>query len=119
MFRRRIGRQLNKGEHLNDLRRFIAFANAGKEKYRRHEDQAAQAHCLTLVANICVLSTTWYIQDAVESHRADGHDVSDEVIAHTSPAHFEALNPYGTHPIDVAAVLGRGGRRPLRPAKAL
>jgi TnpA family transposase len=113
-FRRRIGRQLNKGESLNDLRRFIAYANAGKEKYRRHEDQTAQAHCLTLVVNICILSTTWYLQDAVEADRADGHDVSDEVIAHVSPGHFEALNPYGTHNIDVPAVLGRGHRRPLR-----
>lgn len=116
-FRRRIGRQLNKGESLNDLRRFIAYADAGKEKYRRHEDQTAQAHCLTLVVNICILSTTWYMQDAVEAHRADGHEVSDEVIAHISPGHFGALNPYGTHAIDVAAVLGRGGRRPLRPAR--
>jgi hypothetical protein len=66
------------------------------------------------VVNICILSTTWYIQDSVQAHRAEGHEVSDEVIAHTSPGHFEALNPYGTHTIDVAAVLGRGGRRPLR-----
>jgi TnpA family transposase len=113
-FRRRIGRQLNKGESLNDLRRFIAYADAGKEKYRRHEDQTAQAHCLTLMVNICILSTTWYLQDSAEAHRAEGHDVSDEVIAHISPGHFEALNPYGTHSIDVAAVLGRGRRRPLR-----
>lgn len=113
-FRRRIGRQLNKGESLNGLRRFIAYANAGKEKYRRHEDQTAQAHCLTLVVNICVLSTTWYLQDASEAHQADGHEVGDEVIANISPGHFEALNPYGTHSIDVAAVLGRGQRRPLR-----
>jgi len=116
-FRRRIGRQLNKGESLNDLRRFIAYADAGKEKYRRHEDQTAQAHCLTLVVNICILSTTWYIQDSAEAHEAEGGEVSDEVIAHISPGHFGALNPYGTHPIDVAAVLGRGQRRPLRPAR--
>lgn len=116
-FRRRIGRQLNRGEALNDLRRFIAYANAGKEKYRQHEDQTAQANCLTLVVNICILSTTWYIQDAIDAHQADGHEVSDEVIAQISPAHFEAINPYGTHNIDVAGVLGRGGRRPLKVVK--
>lgn len=33
-FRRRIGRQLNEGESLNDLRRFVAYGNASKEKYR-------------------------------------------------------------------------------------
>lgn len=45
-FRRRIGRQLNRGESLNSQRRFIAFADSGKEKYRHHEDQSMQAHCL-------------------------------------------------------------------------
>jgi TnpA family transposase len=116
-FRRRIGRQLNRGESLNDLRRFIAFANAGKEKYRHHEDQTTQAHCLTLVVNICVLSTTWYIQDAISAEETDGHEVSDEAIGYLSPAHFEAINPYGTHHIDVAGVIGRGHRRPLRVPK--
>jgi len=57
-------------------------------------------------------------QDAIDAHEADGHEVSDEVIAHMSPAHFEALNPYGTHNIDVAGILGRGGRRPLWALKA-
>jgi TnpA family transposase len=118
-FRRRIGRQLNKGESLNDLRRFLAFAHSGTMRYRHHHDQTAQARCLTLVTNACVLSTTDYIQDALDAEHAAGHDVSDEAIARISPGHFAAINPYGTHPIDVAAVLSRGQRRPLRKAKAL
>lgn len=113
-FRRRIGRQLNKGEALNDLRRFLAFAHSGEERYRHHGDQTAQALCLTLVTNACILSTTGYIQDAVDAERADGREVSDQAIAHISPGHFEAINPYGTHPIDVAAIFERNGRRPLR-----
>ena len=42
-FRRRIGRQLNLGESLNDLRRFIFFAHRGKVRYPRHDDQTTQA----------------------------------------------------------------------------
>ena len=40
-FRRRIGRQLNRGEALNDLRRFIFFAHRGTVRYphQRIEDQ--------------------------------------------------------------------------------
>ncbi len=116
-FRRRIGRQLNKGESLNDLRRFLAFAHSGDLRYHHHDDQTAQALCLTLVTNACILSTTGYIQDAIDAERADGHEISEEAIAHTSPGHFEAINPYGTHTIDVAGVLNRRGRRPLRSAK--
>ncbi len=116
-FRRRIGRQLNKGESLNDLRRFLAFAHSGNVRYRHHDDQTCQAHCLTLATNACILSTTGYLQDAIDAERADGREVSDVAISHSSPAHFESINLYGTHTIDVAAVLKRPGRRPLRSAK--
>ena len=112
-FRRRIGRQLNRGEALNDLRRFIFFANRGAVRYPHHDDQTTQAHCHTLVVNACILSTTGYLQDAIDAQRAEGHPVSDEAIAHLSPAHFEAINPYGTLNFDIAAVLKRT-RRPLR-----
>ena len=113
-FRRRIGRQLNRGEALNDLRRFIAFAHRGDVRYRHHDDQTMQAHCLTLVTNTCVLSTTGYLQDAIDAHRADGIQVSDEAIAHLSPASFEQHQPLRTHTIDIAAILNRSQRRPLR-----
>jgi TnpA family transposase len=95
-FRRRIGRQLNRGEALNDLRRFIFFANRGTVRYSDHDDQATQAHCHTLVVNTCILSTTGYLQDAVHAERADGRPVSDEAIANLSPGQFETINPYGT-----------------------
>ncbi len=112
-FRRRIGRQLNRGEATNDLRRFIFFANRGAVRSPHHDDQTTQAHCHTLVVNACVLSTTGYLEDAVDAEEADGHEVSDEAKAHLSFSHFEAINPYGTLVFDIASVLNRS-RRPLR-----
>jgi len=112
-FRRRIGRQLNRGEALNDLRRFLFFAHRGTVRYPHHDDQTTQAHCHTLAANACILSTTGYLQDAIDARRAARHKVSDEAIAHLSPAHFEAINPYGTLSFDITGILKRP-RRPLR-----
>jgi hypothetical protein len=106
-FRRRIGRQLNRGEALNDLRRFLSFAHRGHVRHRHHDDQTMQAHCLTLVSNACVLATTSYLQDAIDAHRADGQTISEEAIAHLSPARFGQINPYGTYTIDVKAVTTR------------
>jgi hypothetical protein len=40
--------------------------------------------------------------------------VTDEVIAHLSPARFESINPYGAYTIDVAAILNRPSPRPLK-----
>jgi len=113
-YRRRIGRQLNKGESVNKLRRFLAYAQAGVVRHRYHEDQLMQADCLTIVTNACILSTTWYEQDAIEAREAAGQTVSDEAKIQISFAQFEAINPWGSHNIDVAAILERGGRRPLR-----
>jgi TnpA family transposase len=69
-FRRRIGRQLNRCEATNDLRRFIFYANRGAVRYPHHDDQTTQAHCHTLVVNACVLSTTGYLEDAITSARS-------------------------------------------------
>ena len=41
------------------------------------------------------------------------HQVSDQVKAHMSPAHVEAINPYEAVIFDIAGVLKRS-RRPLR-----
>ncbi len=112
-FRRRIGRQLNRGEATNDLRRFIFFANRGAVRSPHHDDQTTQAHCHTLVVNACVLSTTGYLEEAVDAEQADEHEVTDEAKAHLSFSHFEAINPYGTLVFDIASVLNRS-RRPLR-----
>ncbi|MGH9149413.1 MAG: Tn3 family transposase [Acidimicrobiales bacterium] len=112
-FRRRIGRQLNRGEATNDLRRFIFFANRGAARSPHHDDQTTQAHCHTPVVNACVLSTAGYLEDAVDAEEAEGHEVTDEAKAHLSFAHFETTNPYGTMVFDIAGVLNRS-RRPLR-----
>lgn len=116
-YRRRIGRQLNKSESVNRLRRFLAYAQSGNVRHRHHEDQLMQAHCLTLVTNACILSTTRYLQDAIDAREAAGTAVSDEAKAQLSFTHFEAINPYGSHHIDVAEILRRGQRRPLRTGK--
>jgi hypothetical protein len=38
----------------------------------------------------------------------------DATVAHTSPAIFEVINPYGTLSFDLPSILRRTGRRPLR-----
>ena len=115
VFRRRIGRQLNRGESVNDLRRHLWVAQRGNVHHRHHDDQTMQAHCHTLLTNACILWTTLYLQDAVDAHRADGIDVPADLIAHISPACFEHISPWGTYNFDVAGIRRRTRRRPLRP----
>ncbi|MCP3990373.1 MAG: Tn3 family transposase, partial [Actinomycetia bacterium] len=113
-FRRRIGRQLNRGESLNGLRRYLFFAQQAEISHRHHEDQTAQAHCHTLATNACVLWTTHYLGHAINDTEIE---VPSEVIAHLSPARFKHINPYGTYTFNEEALRTRP-HRPLRPPQA-
>lgn len=54
-YRRQINLQLNKGEMLHSLRRFLFVAREGHIRKRHHEDQLNQAACLNLVTNAVIV----------------------------------------------------------------
>jgi TnpA family transposase len=53
--RRRITRQLNKGEALHDLRAFLMVANKGQLRRKYPEELTHQALCLNLVTNAVIV----------------------------------------------------------------
>jgi TnpA family transposase len=93
-YRRKIARQLNKGESLHALRRDLCYAHEGAVRHRHHEDQTTQALCLTVVANAIVAWTTEYLGLSVAELRASGRRVDDDVLALISPAHNENVGFY-------------------------
>jgi TnpA family transposase len=113
-YRRRINRQLNKGESLHALRRFLFFGNEGQLRRRQLEDQTNQASCLTLVTNAVVTWNTIYMAAALEHLASSGEPVIDEDLVHLSPTLHEHINPYGKYRFDVDHGLSRSGLRPLR-----
>ena len=116
-YRRRIARQLNKGENLHALRRALAYAGEGAVRRRHHEQQTEQMWCLTLATNAIVIWTTEYHGLAVAALRRAGRRIDDEVLAHIWPTHHENIHFYGTHSVDIdgeLAKLDADGYRPLR-----
>ena len=116
-YRRKIARQLNKGESLHALRRDLLYAHEGTFRRRHLEQQTEQAWCLTLVTNAVIAWTTEYYGLAVDQMRRQGRRVDDEVLAHISPAHSENINFFGAIEVDIdaeLAQLGPTGYRPLR-----
>ena len=73
-YRRRIHRQLNQGEALHALRRFLFFAHEGKVQRRQADQQTNQVLCLNLVTNALVTWNTVYMNAAIERLRAEGED---------------------------------------------
>ncbi|MDQ2791694.1 MAG: Tn3 family transposase [Actinomycetota bacterium] len=120
-YRRRIGRQLNKGENLHSLRRSLAYAHEGALRRRHHAGQSEQMWCLTLATNAIVCWMTEYHGLAVTALRETGRRIDDEVLTHIWPSHHENVHFYGSHTVDIAAelaTLDANGYRPLRTPHA-
>jgi hypothetical protein len=99
--RRRIGRQLNKGEELHALRRFLFFANEGHIRKRQPEEQTEQALCLNLLTDAVILWNTVRYGEILEGQRAEGFPVNDEDLVHLSPTRYGHVNPYGRYRFDL------------------
>ncbi|MBV6697734.1 Tn3 family transposase [Kitasatospora aureofaciens] len=116
-YRRKIARQLNKGESLHSLRRQLHYAREGKVTRRLPDQQNEQAWCLTVVTNAVICWHTEYMGLAVGELRGAGREVDAEVLAHISPARSSAVNYYGSITVDYErelAQLDEEGHRPLR-----
>lgn len=113
-YRRRINTQLNKGETLHSLRRFLFFAHSGQIRSSQDEDLTNQASCLNLVTNAVVTWNTVYMTAAINQLKAESLPISEADIVHLSPARYEHINPYGKYRFDLAKNLYRQQLRPLR-----
>ena len=114
-YRRRIGRQLNKGERLHQLRGWLMFGGDGHIRRKQEEEQTCQAGCLNLMTNAIVVWNTLYMQKAVhQMDSGDGDPFEDERLQHLSPTRFRHVNRYGRYRFDVEREAGRNGLRPLR-----
>ncbi len=116
-YRRKISRQLNKGESLHALRRDLHYANQGIIGKPHLQQQTEQAWCLTVMTNAVVTWTTEYYSLAVTQLRDQGRDIPDQILAHISPAHSENINFFGIITVDIESELAKldsNDRRPLR-----
>ena len=96
-YRKRVGRQLNKGESVNALRDTVLYAHHGNIRHRQLADQAAQAACLSLVVNCVAAWNATYLAAAVERLRAGGFVVADDDISHLGPTMCEHINVHGRY----------------------
>ena len=104
---------LNKGEAGNKLARAVFFHERGEIRDGSFESQAFRASGLNLVVSAIILWNTVYLSRVVESLRAEGHDLPDDIIRHVSPQIWEHINLTGIY--DWASEpQPKGTFRPLR-----
>ncbi len=112
--RHNINSQLNKGEAIHALRRFLFFANEGKIRHSQDEAQTNQVSCLNFATNAVILWTTVYMQEILHQLRREGYSVIDEDLKHLSPARYGHVNPYGNYEFNIDMEFSRTKLRPLR-----
>ena len=112
--RQRVHAQLNKGEALHQLRKFLFFVRDGAVLHKDEEDQNNQAACLNILTNAVIVWNTVYMQAALEALREEGYAVEDDDLVHLSPARFAHIHRYGKYHFDVETARSRRRLRPLR-----
>lgn len=111
--RREIGTQLNKGEAVNELQRFLHLGRAGKIYVRYLEEQENHFGCLNLLINIVIIWNTVYMSAIIDKLRSEGNDINDDELKHLSPVRQEHINPYGKYRFNLDN-FSIGKLRPLR-----
>jgi TnpA family transposase len=112
--RRKIGRQLNKGEALHSLRSSIFHANKARIRRRHEDEQLNQANCLNLVTNAVVVWNTVYMEAVIKQLRSEGMEVMEEDIRHLWPTRYDHINMHGKFLFNVDQERNRKGLRELR-----
>lgn len=112
--RRRVMRQLNKGEALHDLRASLMIANKGQLRRKRGDELVNQASCLNLVTNAVIIWNTVYMAKVVEQLKQEGYPVHESDLAHIWPTRYEHINVYGRYHFNIEEARRRKGLRPLR-----
>jgi len=112
--RRRIHRQLNKGEAIHALRKDIFYANRGEIRKRHEAEQDTQTLCLNLLTNAVIAWNTIYIGHIRQRLADQGTHLADEAVEHTSPTIRAHLNVYGRYDLHRIGTPKIGELRPLR-----
>ncbi len=100
-YRRRMGRELNKGEASHDLSRFLCFGKEGVLRGREFGDQVHTFSCLSVLHNAVVAWNMIQIGEIVGQLRTGGYEIADETLSHVTPLLRKHINPFGRYHFDL------------------
>ena len=98
--RKRVSKQLNKGEALHALRRVVVFGEYGEIQSKEDEALDQQFACLNLVTNAVVVFNTVHIARVAEELKKEGYEVRDEDLERVWPSRHGHINFLGKYFFD-------------------
>ena len=103
-YRRRMTRELNKGEASHDLSRFLCFGKEGVLRGREFGDQVNTFSCLSVLHNAVVAWNLIQIGKIGEQLRAEGLEIDEETLSHITPLLRKHINPFGRYHFDLERI---------------
>ena len=98
--RKRVSKQLNKGEVLHRLRSTLLFGKHGEIDSSEDEPLDLQVACLNFVTNAVVIFNTVYIANIIRDLKTEGIDIREDELARLWPSRFSHINFLGTYHFD-------------------
>ena len=95
--RRRVQRQLNRGESRHNLARWLFFANRGEFRTGDYEEIMNKASCLSLLSNAVLVWNTLEITKIINQLKSGGEEIENEDLRQISPLLFGHVIPNGTY----------------------
>ena len=115
--RKKVSRQLNKGEQMHNLKLFLRFGGDGFIRKQQEEEQQVTVQSMSVLTNIVLVWNTIYIQEIIKELKNEGYQVNEEDFEHISPAPFEHINRLGKYNFKDEIKLEDNGLRALRKPK--
>jgi TnpA family transposase len=113
-YRRRILKQLNRGEGRHNVARIICHGQRGEIRKRYREGQEDLLGSLGLVTNAAVLWNTIYMQESLDYLRSIGEEVRVDDEARLSPLGNGHFNVLGHYHFTLNEGIAEGILRPLK-----
>ncbi|MGI8544763.1 MAG: Tn3 family transposase [Aridibacter sp.] len=95
--RRKVQKQLNRGEQRHGLAKHLFFANHGEFRTGDYEEIMNKASCLSLLSNAALVWNTIEMKKIVDQMKLGGEEINYKDIAGVSPLLFRHIIPNGTY----------------------
>lgn len=105
VFQKQINTVLNRGEHVNKLRKHLFHADGGRFKVHTVMEQKIWMECNRLIANAIIYYNTWLLSELLTYQESQGNVIAADLIKKVSPIAWQHIHIYGRYIFRVGKVV--------------
>lgn len=103
-FQKQVQTVLNRGEHVNKLRKHLFHANGGKFKVHTVMEQKIWSECNRLLTNAIIYYNTWLLTELLDFHEQKGNIIEADLIKKVSPIAWQHIHIHGRYTFKIDKV---------------